>query len=551
MKTIKHLPSCRLSLVAVLLLLLGACEAPEALDQPEPEPELSFCAEHGWTERAFNRDGPYGEHRHDTAESFKVQLLDGSEWKLRDHWSGCESVAVLTNRMRVSALDSSSIWESTADLGQLVEGSPPNVYYLFIASRSRSSAETHQQEMQERIDEVLDGLAEADRQWWSQRLLVVGEFVDDLNNWVERVLDADAGNGFLIDRLQQIRLYGNFADVNRYDNALNNADAWPWKANLAYLSHEVRAANFRSDREDRLAAQQNVTLVTAWEREVLQGNTDTDVLFPDADTMAGFDTLEIDLTMDCPDPEAGESGNCQAWDYLSHLYLLDEGGEGEEDDTWVEMARFITTYHREGRYLVDATPMLVPLAQGGSRRLRFNASSQSYLTTIDFRFRNAGKGYAPSEATYLWGDRGFNENYNVDRELFTVDIPADASRVELVAIITGHGMDAGNCAEFCNHTHEFTVNEQVFIEDHPQIGNNEGCIEQIENGMTPNQGGTWWFGRGGWCPGQQVEPTRFDVTAAVSPGSSAQLSYRGLLGGAEPPPSSGRIKLSSWLVVHR
>ena len=203
-------------------------------------------------------------------------------------WSGCETVAILTNRMRVSALDGTSTWESTEDLAALVEKSPRNAYYLFITSKSASTAQADQNDMQGRIDDVLDELDDEDREWWAPRLLVVAEFVDDLNNWVERVLDDAGGTGFLIDRLQQIRLYGNFADVTRYDPALSNAEAWPWKANLSYVTHEVRASNFRSDRQDRLDAQEEVTIVTAWEQEILQGNTDTEVVFPDAATMAGF-----------------------------------------------------------------------------------------------------------------------------------------------------------------------------------------------------------------------------------------------------------------------
>jgi len=543
-----------LALVLTLSVMTGliAC-VPEP--EPEPEPELSFCQQHGWTDRPFDREGPYGEYRHNLAESFKVELIDGSDWKLRDNWSGCESVAILTNRMRVSALDSSSTWESTEDLAALVANSPRNVYYLFIASSSASSAQADQNDMQDRIDDVLAELDDDDYQWWTKRLLVVGEFADDLNNWVERVLDDDARTGFIIDRLQQIRFYGNFADVSRYDQALANAEAWPWEANLAYVTHEVRASNFRSDREERLSAQKNVTIVTAWQDEVLQGTVETDVVFPDPAAMTTFDTLEIDLTMDCPDPEQGESGHCGAWDYLSHIYVLNEGQDGEEDDTWYEMARFITTYHREGRYVVDATPMLAELAQGGTRRLKFIVSpswnEQAYLTRMDFRFRNAGKGYAPTEANWLWSGGSFNSEYNEGRESITVDIPADAARVELRAIITGHGMDAGNCAEFCNHQHEFTVEGDSWTKDHPAVGNDTGCIDEIENGMTPNQGGTWWFGRGGWCPGQQVEPTVYDVTDSAPAGSSVEVSYRGLLGGSTPPPNSGRIELSSWLVVYR
>jgi len=69
--------------------------------------------------------------------------------------------------------------------------------------------------------------------------------------------------------------------------------------------------------------------------------------------------------------------------------------------------------------------------------------------------------------------------------------------------------------------------------------------------MTPNQGGTWWFGRGGWCPGQQVDPWVVDVTAEVTPGQPATVSYRGLFKSIDPPPDgAGDINMVSYLVVH-
>src|SRR4029077_3692313 len=128
---------------------------------------------------------------------------------------------------------------------------------------------------------------------------------------------------------------------------------------------------------------------------------------------------------------------------------------------------------------------------------------------------------------------------------------ADAKKVEVYSIITGHGGAANNCAEFCNHEHTITVNGTEFHKDHPEASTNTGCIGQTENGMTPNQGGTWWFGRGGWCPGQQVNPWVVDVTAEVTPGQTAMVSYRGLYKAADPPPDgSGNIDLVSYLVVH-
>jgi len=39
------------------------------------------------------------------------------------------------------------------------------------------------------------------------------------------------------------------------------------------------------------------------------------------------------------------------------------------------------------------------------------------------------------------------------------------------------------------------------------------------------QAGTWQFARAGWCPGQQVTPDDYDLTAMVTPGSQATFDY--------------------------
>ncbi len=47
----------------------------------------------------------------------------------------------------------------------------------------------------------------------------------------------------------------------------------------------------------------------------------------------------------------------------------------------------------------------------------------------------------------------------------------------LRAIITGHGADTRDqCAEFCDHHHEFTVNGTKHTQDQPDIGDPEGTI---------------------------------------------------------------------------
>jgi hypothetical protein len=45
-----------------------------------------------------------------------------------------------------------------------------------------------------------------------------------------------------------------------------------------------------------------------------------------------------------------------------------------------------------------------------------------------------------------------------------------------------------------------------------------------------------------------VEPIRIDVTADVTPGEPATITYEGLYRGADYPGVAANIDLSSWLV---
>lgn len=131
-----------------------------------------------------------------------------------------------------------------------------------------------------------------------------------------------------------------------------------------------------------------------------------------------------------------------------------------------------------------------------------------------------------------------------------VPISAAAKKVQLWAVTTGHGAGTESCAEFCAHQHEFTVDGATYLQEFNTVGQAAGCVDQIENQMTPNQSGTWWYGRGGWCPGQVVMPYAMDVTGDAGTDGAASVAYRGLLDNADPPDGAGDILLNAWLVVY-
>ena len=136
-------------------------------------------------------------------------------------------------------------------------------------------------------------------------------------------------------------------------------------------------------------------------------------MLPSAAEMAGFDTLEIEVTQQCPNPNEIELGNCGAWDYLAGLFLQDD------ENNPIELARFITSYHRETHWVVDASPMLAVLKSGGAHKFRWSFApswnTQPTATKLSLRLSNHKKAQRPTQAVFLWEGGGFDSAYNAGR----------------------------------------------------------------------------------------------------------------------------------------
>ena len=117
---------------------------------------------------------------------------------------------------------------------------------------------------------------------------------------------------------------------------------------------------------------------------------------------------------------------------------------------------------------------------------------------IRFRLRNTGKETRPAETVLVHNaNRGFNDTYNDGFAPFTFTPPAGTTKVEIATIISGHGQDDGNCAEWCNHQHEFTVNGQTpHLRNFPgEAGVAHRCADMVDEGVVPGQWGNWTPGR--------------------------------------------------------
>ena len=612
----------------------------------------SDCTRLGLPIRDFNPEDAMVPQRHAPAGDFTVPLVDGTEWTLSEQWSGCDSYVFLPHWLTIGSDGSQSWWEAGID--GLIEKSPPNAHYFFVVAGGTDDP-TLADNLATNIAGVLAPLSIEDRTWWSRRLHVVAGPSTELEGLVQKMFQGAIGTyGMAIDRFQKLRTLGSMAAVEAYNPNLD----WPWEYRIYEAGYQPEYYNFEAEREVRLESE-DALVIEVMGDEVWGGNKEVTLAVPD--NIDEYDTLEIDIVMECPNRNGFELGNCGAWDYLSYLWLWEEfdlveedtgerKDDHEEDDTtagdttagdttggdttagdttggdttagdttggdttagdttagdttagdttagdsdggestggtsdpidtvdpdtgdsdtgdsdtgeaveepeepapptgrWLEVARVITTYHREARWVIDASHALPWLQEGGERTVRFE-NSQSTNVTIRFRFSKRDKPAAPREVVDLFTGGGFNTAYN-DREPIEVDIPSDAAKVEIVSLITGHGMAERNCAEFCEHSHHFTVNGTEFSEVFDQPGNQSGCAETVGEGTVPNQPGTWWYGRGGWCPGREVAPTVTDVTDQVTPGETATLTYHAKLQGGDLIDGAGNIRMSSWLLISK
>jgi len=132
----------------------------------------------------------------------------------------------------------------------------------------------------------------------------------------------------------------------------------------------------------------------------------------------------------------------------------------------------------------------------------------------------------------------FNQSFESQFAPFTFDAPVDFTRVEMAVVVTGHGNDNHGCGEFCTTTHHFNLNGHSNVKDLDNADNAElGCGDSVTLGTTPNEYGTWLYGRDGWCDGREVAPWVVDLTSQVKPSGNV-LTYRGLFNGTIPDPSS-------------
>ncbi len=462
------------------------------------------------------------------APDFTIDELRGPQ-SLSEFWTGCEN--------HVFVIYSADWWATP--IAALVDDSDPDTHYWFI-----DAADGHDLDMRtaivgqiaQKIEAHLEGLGPAihdARTGQFHYVLSPGLAIPV----VAGVLAANPNEAhFTVDRHQLVREGHNVAVFNgSWTPLLQQTRYWAKYYNAQYaLDAELEA---------EASGGQVLVHRVADGVEIKAGEPFTWTL-PDAATIAQYDRLAIDLHVGCPSPGHPYGVACGEWDTVGSIWVCTTPDCSEPNKR--RIVKWITPYSSPGRWLIDITPELLALAEGGE--LTFvsahgdnDVGAYTYNYTVDLRFSTAEDGLRPigNDELVADGNYGWDANYHMLWSDFLVTPPPGTERVELVAKISGHGAaDGSSCAEFCTFTHEFTIAGTGFGHEY-LMENADRCAENVALGVTPNQGGTWFYDRSSWCPGWVIEEWSADVTASMDLGGENAISYSSWRGNQLPPTGGG------------
>ncbi|KAL0984814.1 hypothetical protein UPYG_G00147310 [Umbra pygmaea] len=362
-------------------------------------------------------------------------------------------------------------------------------------------------------------------------------------------------NGQLVNVSFQSTPSPNFFIGIDHQGALSEM-GWFLYPSFEFLNWQAQWFDFYSGLQTVL--RDSALVVPVFNKVQMQGERGAVVTVDIPIDMVQFDILELDTSLSCP---TRRDDSCAPWDHTVQLFVCcDHFGPYCN----MELGRWITAFHRgSGRWITDVSP-LMPLLNNGRCTFTMKTApwAKAWVSSLNLRFRRTNHSADYSETLHpftlmsLYSGGTFDKDYNKRFQPIKFTVPASAKKVELYAVITGHGSDENGCGEFCVTSHHFLING-VFnnTQRFDSAGSALGCAMRVGEGAVPNEHGTWLYGRGGWCDGLQVDPWRVDVTKQLDmSGTEANtLRYFGLYDGKDPNPSRdpGTITMSSYLVFYK
>ena len=495
------------------------------------------CEALGLTVRPFDESGDPEDGEYDqTVGDLMLDTLSG-RWRLSRTWTGCDNhIFILLNSQLIAS-----------DFELLIDESPPNTHYFFI------SMETNEEDASEEISELAEEME-------AYLATLDAEVEETQRAHLHFVTTPGAETGWISALSAQYADVVSMIGIDRFQRARDGGypgmpGLLSWREKLEHARYLSEYYNYESDLADRLEARIDVKIVTIADHEDIQDEVRTVSLEEagiDADTLASYSRLEIELTAECPgDDRHPVVLQCPEWDTVGSIRICDD--ETCEDEG-VRIFKWITPYANEGHWVRDISPLLPYFTRGEPVYLRMTMNS-AYKLTVSLRFSVNPDAAPPRIAEPLYENTSvrFDATYNEEYSPVTFTPPDGTTRVLFYGIISGHGMsDSENCAEFCTHQHLLTINGTEFPVEFSVASTGTdakyGCAEQVSEGVTPNQPGTWTYDRAGWCPGLPVTPWTVDITDAVELSGPNTAQWSGAYEDGYPPGNGGYIEADTYLV---
>ncbi|TMS10643.1 hypothetical protein E3U43_019636 [Larimichthys crocea] len=290
---------------------------------------------------------------------------------------------------------------------------------------------------------------------------------------------------------------------------------------FSFVNWQAQWFDFHADLLTKL--QNAAKVVPVFDKVRMQGAKGAVATVAMPSGLSDFNVLELDASLSCPEKR---DLSCAHWDHTMQLFICcDHLGPYCN----MELGRWITAYRRGiGHWLTDVSPLL-PLLDSNRCTLTMKTVpwAMPWIVSLNLRFSignqtgsitsNDEQLLHPFRVMSLYGGGTFNRRYNKRYQPINFTIPASVKKVELYAVITGHGSDNNHCGEFCVTSHHFLFNG-VFNNTlkFESAGSALGCTTLVKEGAVPNEYGTWLYGRAGWCCGLQVNPWRVDITKQLN-----------------------------------
>ncbi|MDP6845046.1 MAG: peptide-N-glycosidase F-related protein [Candidatus Thalassarchaeaceae archaeon] len=505
--------------------------------------------------------GPYSTERFGVVGDFTIQTKSGN-WVMSRDWDGESTYLFIFNQDSSSYM--SSLWSQ--DIARFLDTMPENSHVFFGSYDSdyRNDIDA----MNNRVNSYRNGLNEAGKEWVNSHVHYIDQQGGAIGGALGSVISDWSAYYYGIDRFQQWREIGslyNWAGTHGVQYRFDYIAKMPLQFNSEFPT-EMRRHDPGVTVVDIMVAQRHIGGWQGGHSSLANGS------FPNASVMEGFNTMELYMHHGCSEhrdryqKSDGSDGGCHEWDYSQYMQICDEVGNSSTCST--EFGYWITTYGREGRWLTDISPRLFELIDGGDRMFRYRGANGGWLNVSVYLSNWEDDGLRPTGGELAFNGGSFRGEYNNEsqyKRVHDLQIPDGTERVEIYAVITGHGFgkDSANCAEFCNHEHRYSMNGHVTQEDHAMAGNstvasdNEGCAKEMHNGALTNQFGTWPYGRAGWCAGQDVKPWTYDISQWIDwVGNQNSLRYQGLYNGQNYVPQNEQsganqnIHANIWVVYY-